>query len=550
METAQLTGLSRRVQLTILACIAVLLPLFIGEVHLFDWDEINFAEIAREMNITGEYFTVKLNYLPFWEKPPLFFWLQAACMKLFGVNEFASRFPNALIGMVYLVFIYRLGRNFFRDKADAPFAWVLLFMGSILPFFYFKSGIIDPLFNLFIYAALVQLFFYSQRTQLRSILFAAIFTGLAFLTKGPVGILLIGLTAIGFLVYKKFRIRLVWWHILLFFVLLGIVGSLWILPEMIKGGGSKLFGEFIDYQVRLLSTSEAGHGQPFFYHFVVLFFGCFPISQLAFPLLLRLRPKFIREPRDKDFYALNFVLFWVVLIVFSITTTKIIHYSSLCYLPLSFIALTYLTKLSGTGFRIPRWQWIMTLVVALIWSLLIILIPLFIYYRPLLLPLVKDPFAVGNFMLDVHWSGWEILVGILYLAVIVYACVNLRRKIRSVVLILSANILLLMSVLIFILPKIEQHVQGSYISFLERHRGDDYVMTFQFKSYAHLFYTKKQPVRNPLSYDENWLLTGDIDKPVYIVSKIQRKEELLAIPGVKYLYERGGFVFAVRAPKK
>jgi 4-amino-4-deoxy-L-arabinose transferase-like glycosyltransferase len=45
---------------------------FLGHVHLFDWDEINFAESAREMLVTGDYFRVRVGFLPFLEKPPLF----------------------------------------------------------------------------------------------------------------------------------------------------------------------------------------------------------------------------------------------------------------------------------------------------------------------------------------------------------------------------------------------------------------------------------------------------------------------------------------------
>ena len=48
---------------------------FIGHVHLFDWDEINFAEAAREMILTGDWLNVQLNFEPFWEKPPLFIWI-------------------------------------------------------------------------------------------------------------------------------------------------------------------------------------------------------------------------------------------------------------------------------------------------------------------------------------------------------------------------------------------------------------------------------------------------------------------------------------------
>ena len=50
---------------------------FLGNVHLFDWDEINFAECAREMLATGNYLRPQINFAPFWEKPPLFIWFHA-----------------------------------------------------------------------------------------------------------------------------------------------------------------------------------------------------------------------------------------------------------------------------------------------------------------------------------------------------------------------------------------------------------------------------------------------------------------------------------------
>ena len=72
---------------------------YLGQTHLFDWDEINFAESAREMLVSGNYLRVQVDFQPFWEKPPLFFWLQALSMKVFGINEFAARFPNVVVGV-------------------------------------------------------------------------------------------------------------------------------------------------------------------------------------------------------------------------------------------------------------------------------------------------------------------------------------------------------------------------------------------------------------------------------------------------------------------
>ena len=169
---------------------------FLGSVHLFDWDEINFAESSREMLVSGNYFQVQINFEPFQEKPPFFFWIQLVSMKIFGINEFAARFPNALFGIFTLITIFNIGK---RVK-DIRFGWiwVLVYAGSFLPNLYFKSGIIDPVFNLFIFLGIYQLIRLInsdviKKRMLHSIL-SGVFIGLAIITKGPVGLLLLVLT--------------------------------------------------------------------------------------------------------------------------------------------------------------------------------------------------------------------------------------------------------------------------------------------------------------------------------------------------------------------
>ena len=103
--------------------------------------------------------------------------------------------------------------------------------------------------------------------------------------------------------------------------------------------------------------------------------------------------------------------------------------------------------------------------------------------------------------------------------------------------------------MIVVVPKIEQHVQGSLIAFFKAHqKKTEYVTTFGFKSYAQFYYTQKQPSTNHLAYQEQWLLYGEIDQPVFIASKLNRKDEVLKLSNTVFLYEKGGFVFAVRNP--
>ena len=128
---------------------------FNGRVHLFDWDEINFAEMAREMVVSGEYLRPQVNFKFFTEKPPMFMWMQAASMEVMGIGEYAARFPNVLAGILTLILLFHFGKKLYNVRFG--WLWVLTYIGSVLPHLYFRSGIIDPWFNLFIFLGIFHL---------------------------------------------------------------------------------------------------------------------------------------------------------------------------------------------------------------------------------------------------------------------------------------------------------------------------------------------------------------------------------------------------------
>lgn len=88
-----------------LLAIVVMLPLLLfsidlGTPSLWDPDEGLAAEVAREMLLTRQWLTPQLNFVPYMEKPPLYFWTLAAAMRLFGSsNEAAIRLPSVLLSV-------------------------------------------------------------------------------------------------------------------------------------------------------------------------------------------------------------------------------------------------------------------------------------------------------------------------------------------------------------------------------------------------------------------------------------------------------------------
>ena len=85
----------------------------LGRMALTDPDETFYAETAREMVNEGEWITPLIFGKTQFEKPIFYFWLVVSSYKIFGINEFAARFPSAVFGLIGVLGIYYLGRLLF-----------------------------------------------------------------------------------------------------------------------------------------------------------------------------------------------------------------------------------------------------------------------------------------------------------------------------------------------------------------------------------------------------------------------------------------------------
>lgn len=535
-------------QLLIALGAAVLFIPFLGQVHLFDWDEVNFAECAREMLVSKNYLRVQIDFMPFWEKPPLFIWMQAICMKLFGINEFAARLPNAIMGIVTLCTLFHIGKKVISERM--AWWWVWLYAASWLPAFYFKTAIIDPTFNYFIFLSFYQVYLmrYGTRKPGHALL-AGIFLGLAVLTKGPVAILVALLALLVYLVLNKGFWGYKAYHFL--WVALACAGTtfLWFGVDIVQNGWW-FTKEFITYQVRLFRTEDAGHGGPFFYHFLVLLIGCFPAAAFLFQSGRKSAATNSRK-EETDFVRWMWVLFWVVLILFSVVKTKIVHYSSLCYFPLTFLAALQLCRLDEGKIRMKKIVSILLASIGILLAVIITLLPVVGINKEKLIPLFDDDFAVANLAAAVNWSYAECLFGLLYLAGVILALLWIRRSFhKGMLLLLGIQVFIIQATMLHFVPKIEAYSQRASMEFYKSLAGKDvYLQPLNFASYGYLFYSQKQPSANPEYYKDRkgWMLDGNVDKPCYFISKNTAEAELLqAHPNLVKIGEKNGFVFYKR----
>lgn len=528
--------------------------LFLGAPPLFDWDEINFAESAREMLMTGNFFEVQINYQPFWEKPPLFFWIQALSMRLFGINEFAARFPNAVIGVLTVIVLYLSGLQL-RDRLLGRLL-AGLYLATLLPVIYFKTGIIDPTFNFFIFLGLLQLVRFEilirqdpDRAKNDAGPWGAGFwIGLATLCKGPVALLV---TMLVYGVYKIAfdRFRIPWLAAMKFFLAWAILVFSWYgLGWMVNGPEFLVY--FIRYQLELFSQGVAGHEQPFYYHILVFLPGCFPISAFVFRGMQK------REEATADTLVRRFatVWFWVVLVLFSLATTKIVHYASLLYFPAVYLAAFYLADRIKLKERVSWDVYLILGIGVLVWGIAPMLINVAAGNLDQIEPLIKDPLAKAALGLKINWTGWEWLIGAMFFAGLATGIwlITRRQYLRFVYLQLVMTLLFVNLTFAFVVPKIAGYTQGSPLQFFQQFAKQDvYVMTVGYKSYLPYFYARVRPHTHTQALDAEWLIEGEIDKDVYLAT---RATKVNAAFRQRYrlfdeLYSSGGFVFFRRKSK-
>ncbi|MDX5320995.1 MAG: glycosyl transferase, partial [Bacteroidota bacterium] len=441
---------------------------------------------------------------------------------------------------------------------------------------YFKTGIIDPFFNLFIFLTIVMV---ARATLLskkeRKLLYflGGLFLGLALLTKGPASVVVVGICIVVVLAMRSFRFYFDVLDVLLFCFSTLLVSFAWYGVEFIRHG-VWFFEEFIRYQSELASQSVATHGQPWYYHPVVLLFGVFPASVIA---IRSFGENLTWTEEQKNFRTWMAVLFWVVLILFSIVKTKIIHYSSLCYLPLTFMAAAVMDACHVARIQYRKSNAIMVAVIGFILSIAFIAIPA-IAGSSLLDQLTansKDPFAAANFQLEVEWPWYTLVPGLLFLTTVLFGTRLLWKEQlhRGFPVLFLGTLLSLQLFLLINIPRIEVYTQGAAIEFLESKKEEDvYVETLGYKSYAQYFYSAMPQVGDTASLNaycdstlhkyvegnslpgrdipnqqfKDWLMNGQIDKPAYFISKIQHEETFSSHPNLRVIGRKGGFVFYER----
>jgi hypothetical protein len=167
-------------------------------------------------------------------------------------------------------------------------------------------------------------------------------------------------------------------------------------------------------------------------------------------------------------------------------------------------------------------------------------LPILLQYKEVLYPYINDPFAKDSLSTEVLWTGYELLIGVFFISIVVTAYVFLRRGnlVKGIITSTMGAAITLLLILIFIVPKIEAFTQGPAIKMYQGLLDQDcYIETRGFKSYAQYYYSNSSMKQK----DIEWMLTSEsIDKPIYLVTK-SNNFELDSYPKFIEIKSEGGF---------
>ncbi len=237
----------------------------LGSLALTGPDEPRYAEVAREMYASGDFISTTLCGCLWFEKPVLLYWMAAVSYHLFGVGEFAARFPSALSATITVLFIYFAVGKVISLRLALTASLVLATSGIFIS--YSRAAVTDMVFaaamSVALLAAYLALSFKSSRNVYWPLCGAA--TGAAMLAKGlPSIVFVTAVIALHLLLTRN--LKAVSWKAALGAGLAFIlISSLWYVPVTLEHGWQFIDEFFIRHHFQRYVSNVFGHPQPVYF---------------------------------------------------------------------------------------------------------------------------------------------------------------------------------------------------------------------------------------------------------------------------------------------
>ncbi|TVZ27682.1 4-amino-4-deoxy-L-arabinose transferase [Gillisia sp. Hel_I_86] len=252
---------------TLLLLLFVVFNIGLGSFGLSETSEARYAEISKEMVISGDYLHPTLLGIKHYHKPPLTYYISSLGYAIFGINEFGARFflGIALLLQIYLVF--RIGYLLLKDEKIA-YASAVIYSSFPIVLIAVRNLTTDAFLVTFILWSIYLWLKYQKSKKPMDLYGFFTVLGLAFLTKGPVGLIPSLLFIVCYKFYYKEKIKFSLPVLFGAILTLAISGS-WFLAIILDD--PKVWDYFIQEQIinRATNADQFHRSQPIWYYLLL-----------------------------------------------------------------------------------------------------------------------------------------------------------------------------------------------------------------------------------------------------------------------------------------
>ena len=327
--------------LLLLLVVAVFIPFAFSNWGLTESSEARYAEISREMYTGGDYLHPKLLGIQHFHKPPVTYYITALGYAIFGVNEYGARFflQIALLLQVLLVFV--IAQRLYQNR-NLSLAAALIYFSYPVVQIAAKNLTSDAYLTTIIFSCIYFFIQYQQKNRKLIYLYLFyIFCGLAFLTKGPVGLLPQIIFAVCYMRMMKIKAKF-GLHQAAGILLCILISASWFAALLMEN--KSFLDYFVHYQIVNRVSGDVFHrSQPFWYYFMVM-------PPQALPAFIYFIGWAISAVTKRGMGAAGSKLLVIPLvimfIVFSASSSKLILYVMPLYLFIAILSARYLTGIS------------------------------------------------------------------------------------------------------------------------------------------------------------------------------------------------------------
>jgi len=279
--------LAKRAWLLLFLAICAFYLWGLGSMPLVGPDEPRYAQVAREMLARHDLITPTLGGLPWFEKPPLLYWLIILSYRALGVTEYATRLGPALCGLVTAGFVYWTARNISsasphqiaKETGDALARWgTLVWLSSVGTLAFSRGASFDIVLTMTITAALSFFFACEVRNtsgfdvKLAALLVLFHFcTALSLLAKGLIGYVIIyGTISLYYLMRRRWPAAAIIKSFIWGFPLSIAVASVWYGPMIARHGWTFIDRFIIQHHFQRFVSNKYHHPGPLYFYLPVV----------------------------------------------------------------------------------------------------------------------------------------------------------------------------------------------------------------------------------------------------------------------------------------